>query len=481
MKFLLTLFTLLTLAPCWAKTIYVAADAKKNGDGSVSKPFKDIQTGLDHTFAGDTLWIAAGGYYPEGQLRVKHSGRPDAWVTIMGEPHKKVGISGGKFLLELPESGDWITQGLFHIQGVKYVRVDNLQLFDSHNAGFMIYGQGRREGNRVINYDPTVTHNIHLNNCKSMLSYNSGIGVWYADSVKITHCEIVGANDQEQRPEGKKYKRQAPHEAISIAGSNHFEVAYNHLHMNKKEGIDCKEFSSNGKIHHNYCHDNKSQGIYLDSWFRKLEHIEVYANVVHDCGFGMAISAEGKDSKMAHIAIHDNLFYNNRHSGFIIATFGKDAVRSHLYFYNNTLVGNGLAAHWAGMGGGLDLRSEQIHDAYFFNNLMVDNTGFEIAAFKKGRAFDQAAKDQNLHITNNMTSPMVSKQACEGYLGTVYPIEQQSYIDTTIFINAGEHNFSLKANALPKGKSISINGYGKEGRDLGANIEHLPPFYRPNF
>ena len=42
-----------------------------------------------------------------------------------------------------------------------------------------------------------------------------------------------------------------PHEALSIGGAVDFEVAYNHVYDSDKEGIDIKETSKRGKVHHN--------------------------------------------------------------------------------------------------------------------------------------------------------------------------------------------------------------------------------------
>jgi hypothetical protein len=114
---------------------------------------------------------------------------------------------------------------------------------------------------------------IHLINCKTDRSYNSGIGIWYADHVKVLHCEVVRANEPAIRVPEQPMGREAPHEAISICGAKHFEVAYNHIHHGFKEGIDVKEVSAHGVVHHNYVHDMLRQGLYVDAWFGLLHDV----------------------------------------------------------------------------------------------------------------------------------------------------------------------------------------------------------------
>ena len=97
--------------------------------------------------------------------------------------------------------------------------------------------------------------------------------------------------------------------AISVAGSHHFEVAWNHVYNGQKEGIDVKETAAFGTVHHNYVHDCKRQGLYIDGWFGKLEQLEMNENVVHNCEAGIALSSEdGPNTK--NLRIHHNLVYN---------------------------------------------------------------------------------------------------------------------------------------------------------------------------
>ncbi len=76
--------------------------------------------------------------------------------------------------------------------------------------------------------------NILLENCRSVNSFNSGIGLWYCDQSKVMHCEVIGANQIPMKTETDRVGREAPHEALTIAGATNFEIAYNEVHHCEK-------------------------------------------------------------------------------------------------------------------------------------------------------------------------------------------------------------------------------------------------------
>ncbi|HEX8548013.1 MAG TPA: right-handed parallel beta-helix repeat-containing protein, partial [Cytophagaceae bacterium] len=250
------IFSLLTLAHfrCLpAKTLFVSPIGNDLSSGSNSSPFLTVQKGLDNTFLGDTLVIKEGGYFISDALEVKNSGTPQAWVTIMAEPGKKVTINANQYLSSVPEGREGFqlatNNGSFNIKGASYLRVEGITIFDSHSAGIYIKN----------------SHNLEITNCKILYAMSSGIGVWYSDSVKVSYCEIMQANTKEKTPKGIQFRVETPHEAISIAGCKYFDVSYNYLHNCEKEGIDVKEYSSYGSVHHNYLHDINRQALYVDS------------------------------------------------------------------------------------------------------------------------------------------------------------------------------------------------------------------------
>lgn len=377
------------------ETRYVSVTGSDQNPGSFEKPFASIQHGTNQTFAGDTLIIRGGAYYLEDNIKITHTGKHGAWVTLMAQPGEEVTINANRFLAEMPENThgySWMAQGSIHIEGVSYVRIQGLRILYSHMAGIMVRGKGQS--------------NFEIKDCYIFSSYNSGIGLWYADSVRVTGCEVIDANNQDHAPAGMRRRREAPHEAISVAGTTNFEIDHNHLHICSKEGIDVKEFSANGRVHHNYVHNILRQGIYIDSWFGLLHNVEVYNNIVHDCEWGIMVNSEGENSRMQNVRIHNNLVYNNRATGISIMTMGHNEPRKDIEISNNTVCFNGMPGHWSGKTGGLTIMSSNLSKIRIHHNIFYNNYGFEMATFDDPGDGLSLLKAKEILITNNLSSDL---------------------------------------------------------------------------
>ncbi len=479
--FFLIVLHLILWSNLWAVTHFVTPAGNDGDSGTKESPWQTIQQGLDNTFAGDTLFIRGGAYYIDDNLFVRHSGNPNNWVTIMAYPGEEVAINADAVAkrLETVREG-WRWHGSLHISGVHYIRIQGLTILYSHGGGIMVRGKKGTYGEKS-------TTNIEISHCKIHSSYNSGIGIWYSDPVKVTYCEIMDANNQRHRPIGFPIKREAPHEALSVPGTSNFEIAYNYLHMNQKEGIDVKEFSNHGKVHHNYCHDILREGIYIDSWFGELHDIEVYENIVHDCDWGILLSAEGKKSNMKNIYVHDNLVYNNFGKGIAFSVLGHDEPRENIHIYNNTICFNGTPAHWSGETGGIGILSPNLQDIYIYNNILYKNYGYQIATFadiskESGR---KSLKDKNIFIENNLMDGVYEDPSTNAgffkvdlfvYNGKKFIIADPGFVNDTGF------DFRLKETSQAIGKSISKGN--NEHNDLGANLSNfadIPNYLVPKF
>ncbi len=393
--FNLTVVLAMTLLPLSlvAGVRYVSTSGSDENPGTYEKPFESIQFGVDRTFAGDTLIIMGGAYYLDNNIRITNSGAHGAWITLMAQPGEEVTLNANRFLAEMPENTrgySWMAQGSIHIEGVSYIRIEGLRILYSHMAGIMVRGKGHS--------------NFEIKDCYIFSSYNSGIGLWYADSVRVTGCEVIDANNQDHAPAGMRRRREAPHEAISVAGTTNFEIDHNHLHLCNKEGIDVKEFSANGKVHHNYVHNLLRQGIYIDSWFGLLHNVEVYHNIVHDCEWGIMINSEGKDSRMENIRVHNNLVYNNRATGISIMTMGNNEPRKDIEIHNNTVCFNGMPGHWSGKTGGMNIMSSNVTGVDVHHNVFYKNYGCEMATYDDPSDGLSMLHDRNIRIYQNMAS-----------------------------------------------------------------------------
>jgi hypothetical protein len=288
--------------------------------------------------------------------------------------------------------------------------------------------------------------------------------MWYADSCRILQCEVDAANNKDLKPEGAPFRGEAPHEAISLAGATHFEVAYNRVHDCFKEGIDCKEVSRNGIIHHNVVYNMPRQGLYTDCWFGRLSGIRFYDNTVYNCEWGFAISGEGRNASMDSIYFHHNLLYNNRASGIFISVWGFDEPRKDIFIYNNTVYHNGTAGHWSGLTGGIDIMSSHTRNLYIYNNIISDNYGYAVGLWAPDAAKDSLLKNRNIRILDNLEwqQNKPGTKNPKAIFKPMYPIELSSDIKADPrFVDAAAGNFRLSASSPARKKGWSAAPTGK--------------------
>jgi len=325
--------------------------------------------------AGELALIRGGVYRIDEQIALQHAGQQDAWIVYAGYPGEEVVIDASGIVTFAPADKPPYPhdQGAFQIEGVSYICVQNLTVKNSHNAGFTVRD----------------SHHIDLINLTTDTTFSSGIAVWDTDHdgrgchhIRVLGNSVTRANTFDMLLPGRPRGRETPHEAITIAGAHYFEVAYNHIYNCDKEGIDVKETSSHGTVHHNHVHHMDRQGLYVDSWFGVLEDVELYQNVVHHCqGAGIVISVEG-GKEARDIRIHHNLIYDNLGTGVFFSRWG-DGPRSGIQIHNNTVHHNGYGPanpgteyHW--ITGGLYLFSTNLRDIDIRNNILSDNKGFQI-------------------------------------------------------------------------------------------------------
>jgi len=394
--------------PAWAQAKddaqvrhYVAVNGSDEGPGDIERPWATINHAAEQAEAGDTIVIHGGRYVLSGQVRPRNSGRQNAWITFTGYPGEEPVLDAQL----LPRSSlvhDGLENGAFQIERVSYVRVANLTVINSHDAGFTV-----RDSN-----------NVDLINNSSKGSFSSGIAVWdtlhngkVTEHIRILGNTITKATSWDLAPPDTPRRGEPPHEAISIGGAIDFEVAYNHVYNSDKEGIDVKETSKRGKVHHNLVHNIPRQGIYVDAWFGSINNIDVFSNVIHDCGgAGVVLSAEN-GQLVEDVRIHDNLIFNNEGSGLFLSRWGVDSPRRDVKIYNNVFYHNGYgpaapgqAYYW--LTGGLYLYSRNVFDLSIVNNIFSDNRGFQIGFSElflaDGKSWPAIARAQNIRIAGNL-------------------------------------------------------------------------------
>jgi hypothetical protein len=433
-------------------TYFVAPDGNDSGPGSADRPWATINHAADKAVAGDTVVVHDGRYLLSTQVRPRNSGRPNAWITFVGYPGERP-VLDAQSIQQPPFSERHLNNGAFQIEDVSYVRVADLTVINSHDAGFTVRDSSH----------------IELINNATRGTYSSGIAVWDTnhddkgtERIRILGNTIERATTWDLASPDVPRGGQTPHEALSIGGAVDFEVAYNHVYDSDKEGIDIKETSKRGKVHHNVVDTVDRQGIYVDAWFGRISDIEVFSNVVHDCrGAGVAVSAENGVA-VERLNLHDNLVFNNDGSGLYFSRWGVNNPRRNMQISRNIFYHNGYGPtkdgqtyHW--QTGGIYLYSANLHDVSISKNIFSENRGFQIGYselyLKDGRSWQAAARAQNIRISDNLifgsnaTSPIESGGAPFDRVKIYAVTGERPLFGDPQFRNPADQDFALKANS----------------------------------
>ncbi len=388
--------------------LFVALGGDDRNPGTLNRPFRTIQHAARSAKAGNTVLIREGLYHIHHPIQPVNSGKPGAWIryaalSTRSGPGERVIIDAWSIPVGPPNGKPPYPhdQGAFQIQDVCYIRVEGLTVQNARSAAFTVRD----------------SHHVDLYHNRTNKTFSSGIAVWDTQNdaqgtnhIRIVGNHVTGANTWGLLPVGMRRQKETPHEAISIAGAHQFEVAYNHIHDCSKEGIDIKETSSNGIVHHNHIHHVKRQGLYVDAWFGTVEQIEIYGNRIHHCGdAGIVISVEnGKEVR--NVNIHDNIIHHNSGSGLFFSRWG-DGPRRHIQIHHNTFYKNGCGLPNPGSSyywitGGLYLYSDNLDHITVRKNIFSENRGFQIGISDRylgdNKDIDQALKEKNIVIRDNV-------------------------------------------------------------------------------
>jgi hypothetical protein len=161
------------------------------------------------------------------------------------------------------------------------------------------------------------------------------------------------------------------------------------------EGIDAKDGSANGKVYGNLVHSLPARlGIYVDAWDKHTYNIDVYQNIVHNCGAdGFALASEA-GGLLQNVRVYNNIAYNNEIRGLTVGNWGEPGVQEHpmdsIKVINNTFYGNGQGV-W---GGGIHIENPDAKNLIVRNNIVSQNLSFQIAL--EGVSPDSVTVDHNL-------------------------------------------------------------------------------------
>lgn len=477
-----------------AHNFYIAPNGNDANPGTIDRPWATIHQAAAMVMAGDTVYLRGGRYAVNQQIRPRHSGTQQNWITYTSYPGEQATIDASQIKVAPPTGQPPFEhdQGAFQIAGLGYIRVGNLRLVNSHNAGFTIRD----------------SHDIDLYNNTTDTTLASGIAIWCkaenqqnCQHFKILGNTIINANTHDMGFPGFSRKWETPHEALTISDVEDFEVAYNHIHHSDKEGIDVKGSSRHGRVHHNYTHNLDRQGLYVDTWGTTIEDIELDHNVVHDCrGVGLAVSVEsGQLAK--DIKIHHNLIYNNPGTGIFFSRWGSDGAREQIQVYHNTVHHNGYGKPNPGetffwVTGGLFLYTANLTKIEIYNNIFSDNQAFQIGysdryLTEKDAAIEPAFQQKQIAIHHNLSSmpqtfsyPLRVGWPPNDYAQAYQTLGQSAITNEPKFVDPKTGNFYLQPSSPAIAQGHPYDHDPAHSRpDLGAFPANEPPdfWWQHNF
>jgi Right handed beta helix region len=443
---------------------FVAVNGNDNGPGTADRPWATINYAAELAEPGDTVIVRGGHYVISDQVRPRNSGRRDAWITFMGFPGEEP-ILDAHLIPHSSYYEEGLDNGAFQIERVSYIRVVNLTVINSHDSGFTIRDSS----------------NVELINNTTRGTFSSGINVWDTNHegnatqhIQILGNTIVRATTWDLASPDLP-KLEVPHEALSIGGAVDFEVAYNHIYDSDKEGIDIKETSKKGKVHHNLVHNLPLQCIYIDAWFGEIRDIEVYANVIRNCrGAGLVLSVENGRSA-ENVNIHHNLIFNNDGSGLLFSRWSANNPRFNIEIANNVFYHNGYGTpkadqtyYW--ITGGLYLYTTNIHDIIIKNNIFSDNRGFQIGYSQlfldDFSSWEAAAQAKNIQITGNLIdgrntidSPIESGGNPIDRVKIYAVSGSRPIFANPMFKDPANQDFSLRRDSLAMTRGVTVGAY----------------------
>jgi hypothetical protein len=344
---------------------FISNSGNDSNNGSIDLPWQTFSHAQTISQPGDTVFIRSGVYTMTSPIIITDTGSIDKPVVYAAYRSEKPvfdfstskqpnlpSISG-----QAPGSSDF---GIITLYNSLYVTVQGIRVINSPSAGI--------EGYR--------SKHIQILNNSTYNTFSSGASAWDCDSVLISGNNIELACNL------------GPQECISISRSKYFEVSYNEIHnttplssVSGGEGIDCKEGTHYGKVHHNYLHHLERQALYVDSWNQHLSQIEHYNNVVHDCMHGYCVSTEQLGGRVDSLYFHNNLIFNCAKTGILITTWTNDEPRNYIIIENNTVDSCGWkrVAENGFPCGGMAVESQKVTGLVVRNNIFSHNCSFQFA------------------------------------------------------------------------------------------------------
>ena len=426
------------------------------GNGTIGNPYRTIQKGISVAQPGDTVYVRGGKYNLLQSVSFVRSGTPGNPVTLSGYEDEEAILDGSLFDINH-------RQGIIDNQHYSYINIFKIKVQNSAEAGISV-----RDG---------PLGNIRIENCSTYNTSISGICSYGGDVIPYTELNNITIRNNSV---GKSCWGEGQ-EAITLRYTRDFEVDHNYIYYMENIGIDAKNGSSYGTIHHNVVNqsgaDNPwvSSAIYIDSgcWSlnRVCHNVDIYDNVIHGHCNGIKIGCES-GGRVENCSIYNNIVYEAR-VGFRDDNNGlTDGTR---YIKNNVKVinNNFINCNWSVF---ITEPGQNIKNLTLRNNIMSSINN--IFQWNTPPSPEEVNNDHNLYKKD----PGVS------FRGTDYIIGNPG------FVNEAAHDYRLTEYSIARNNGSSENAPNFDflgvsrpqgiGFDIGAyeyiSSNVVPSFGTPN-
>jgi len=484
-------------SPVLATSYYVSPSGNDVNTGTtLTAPFRTIIKALGVAVSGDIVYLR-GGTYPE-KISFPRSGSAGLPITVSGYGSETAIIDGTGISIPYGDA-------LVKISGKQYITVTKLTVQDSSYFGVYITSYNgvqsqyiELSGLSVLNTKDAAIKTyqsayLTLRNNSTRESGSSGIGVWQSDRVLVDRNTVVNARNRTLADGGHE-------ESISLASTTNFEVSNNEVYTTLgftaylgNEGIDVKESSRYGKVHHNYIHDfvNEGGGLYIDGWKAglpnssgvrtpTLSNIDVYNNHLARTG-AIAIAAE-EGGTVENIDIYNNVIHDVHAVGIAVTervpndpNVPPGPIRN-INIFNNSI----YKAQWNG-GGGIFIKSNTsspitISNVVIRNNVVSFNNYNGVIRLSHTALTDRVSADHNISYHPNTSQIGCSVSGpypnCVEITNVTTSTIHDNYWTNPLFVSTSTPDLHLSSTSpgINKGVSIALvtNDYDGKSRPIGS-------------
>ncbi|MGE5404984.1 MAG: right-handed parallel beta-helix repeat-containing protein [Candidatus Saccharibacteria bacterium] len=393
---MICVFALTAAAPAFNKntnidtvtinTYYVAPYGSDQNPGTKDHPFKTIQKAADIVTAGSTILIRQGTY--NEIVTLKTSGTQGKYITLRNYPGETATLNGKGLW-------DYNWDGVIRTNCQNYIIIDGLRIINSRFFGICTSSWSQYRALKGSSH-------IRIINCSIYNTMSSGICITGGYDVTIEGNSILQACQGGLQ------------ECITFSTVNTFVARKNTISKGAKEGIDANEGCSNGKISYNTISGVHSVGIYIDSYSKHQNNIEVFGNRISSTNTGIATASE-KGGLLENVKIHHNVVYNCNW-GMAAADWGHPNPHplKNIYFTNNTMY-NIKTAY-------VEISNTKAVNVVVTNNIFGKNSDPYTRNFYVQTGQKNFTIDHNLYCKLDKTSPK----------GTNYLVGDPEFINPSV-------------------------------------------------